>query len=521
MIAITKRLRQYAEKHFGVKADASEGEVRRAVGKALLNRKLTNKQLLELTTSPDDPKPKKKKKPDEQPVDREADELAFRKRMRRELKRMGIRSEKSPLVSPHAVFSKGLQIRVKEAADLYTKDRKDAFYPEFTGRMKKTPHAYAGERAKLGSRELSHPSELDKAIAGAYIKFCVNKTMNAHEVPRNLKMKEHDNELMLYALHNEKWSGMIGGDDADYGAERVKREKLSERQIKALLDDTVSGGVEIAPIAFDDAIILLPVLYGELFPFVNVKPIARGRRVKGGAMQLPTFTSGTSEGSAIQPFNTSGFISAFDTAIFAPAAAMQIGLDFEEDTPTDIGGQVVELYGLKALEYLDRVIAVGDGVTEPLGFFNSSGTTNINSDNGLGGGPTVSDYESLMFGVAKQFRTEPGAITAFVANDTSYRRARSIAVGPTDERRVFGMDHAAYMLLDRPYKVQNDISNNKVAFINLKRYRMYRRLGLTVRVETAGATLALSNTKLLVLRMRWGGQLETGGAVAVSTDMQV
>jgi hypothetical protein len=49
---------------------------------------------------------------------------------------------------------------------------------------------------------------------------------------------------------------------------------------------------------------------------------------------------------------------------------------------------------------------------------------------------------------------------------------------------------------------------------------MYRRLGLMVRIETAGSTLALANLKLIVVRMRYGGNLTLGSAAAVATTGQ-
>lgn len=422
-------------------------------------------------------------------------------------------------VTPALVFSKASQIRVKGAAEQYSTSTKQAIYPQRTRKDGTgSVNPFAGQPASYQGKLLSHPSDLDKAVSAAWIKWCITEG----GVKRNVtQLTDHDRDLVMYAMHSMAWTGRLGAkgsDDHDSG--HVHRQKLTQLQVKTLLDDTVSGGIEAAPIVFDEAIILIPVLFGELFPHVNVVNIGRGRRIKGAIMQNPTFTSGTSEGTAITPFNTSSFVSAFDTPINVASGAMEIGLDFEEDSPVDLGSTIIEKYGDKAMEWLDRVIAVGNGYNEPLGFFNTSGLTVITSDNGVGGPPTVSDYEGMMFGVAKQWRSEPGAVTAYVANDTSYRRARAIKVGPGDERRVFGMSHADYMLLDRPYKVQNDIPNSKQGFFNLKRYRLYRRLGMTVRVETQGRTLALSNTRLVVVRMRFGGQPEHAGAGCITTSAQ-
>lgn len=442
-------------------------------------------------------------------------QAAIQKGVETSLTKMGVGGEnKAP--NPTSMLSKANQIRVKSAIESYDMQRKSAFHGDrcgFKGNGPKNP--LAGQRAMFGPEELDHPSQADKAVAAAYFKWCLKSQLPQHETPRWAKMTDHDNDLIMWALHNGQWNGFAGRDDTP-----IKKAKLSGLQVKTLLDDATSGAIEATPYVFDNAIVLLPVLYGELFPFVNVINIGRGRRMKGALMNQPTITSGTAEGTAITPLTTTAFISAFDTTIWPAVGAIEIGLDLEEDSPVDLGGQIIEYYGLKSMEYLDRVVAYGNGTNEPTGIFLTSGAISVGSDNGAGGPLTVSDFEGLMYGLEKKYRNEPGAMPCFISSDTMYRRARAIPVGPADERRVFGMNHGSYELLEHPYKVQNDIPVGRIAFANLRRYRMYRRLGLQVRVETQGATLARSNTKLIVVRMRFGGQMETGGAVAIMTDAQ-
>lgn len=415
--------------------------------------------------------------------------------------------------TPANLFSKGNQARVKSAAEQFAQTKAAATMP---ARYRKDGtggwNPMAGQPATFQGKALNHPSNLDKAVAASWVKWCVTYgNQSSQGLPANMRLTDQDRDLCAYAMHELPMTGFVKG-------QAVKGRKLDELERKGLLDDTISGGIEVTPVVFDESIILTPVLYGELFPNVNVVNVGRGRRIKSAQMSNPTFTSGINEGTAITPFNTASFVTAFDTAIHTAVGSMEIGLDFEEDSPVDLGAVILEKYGEKSMEWLERVIAVGNGYNEPLGFYNTVGLVSLQSDNGAGGFPTVSDYEGLMFGVAKQWRNEPGAVTAFVGSDTSYRRARSIPVGEADQRRVFGMEHSDYTLFGRPYKVQNNIPNNKIAFINLRRYRLYRRLGLTVRVETGGAQLARTNTKLLVLRMRFGGQLENANAMSVITD---
>jgi len=537
VLTITSRIRKHATTKWKAKADATDRELRTLIGQKLMSGDLTAAQLKQINAgeepTPAAP-PKKKGKADPAPAPKKkskAARLEARKRRQEEVDRQVRRTVKSVLkrsgvgprsgdINPAAAFSKGTRIRVKEAAEQYSTSRKGAVYPQ----MRKAgsgiaPHPLAGMPARCGDTNLDHPSDRDKAVALAWTRYMAHRSTGGRDLPRWLRMTDHDRELVMYAAHNEPWIGRL--EDRDSNVSIVKRRKLSPTQIKTLLDDSVSGGIEITPVVFDDALILTPVLYGELFPHVRVETIARGRRVKGASVVNPEFTSGVGEGTAITPFNTSAYVSAFDSAVYPAVASIELGQDFEEDSVVDLGGQVVEQFGLKALEWLDRVIAVGNGYNEPQGIFNATAATLVNSTFGAGGPPTVSDYEGLMFNVAKQFRTEAGAYLAYVSNDYTYRKAVSIPVGPGDERRVFGMDHASYRLLQTDYKVQNNIPDGYAAYVNLRRYRMYRRLGMQVRVETGGRQLALSNTRLIVVRMRYAGQLELGGAAALCKDMQV
>ncbi len=551
---LTKAMKAYCEKHLGVKSGSAAALYFQAVAKAVEGNKLSAKAAQALA----DGKtlaPAKKKAPVSDLRDdmkgffqeltagikdalkgdgkgKEEPKKDTRSKLEKavdaRLESMGLIDKDGETVTPSQLLSKASPylkpggVRVKSATEQYTKERTAATFPMKSGFAGSgADHPFGGRPAVFDNRPLYHPSELDKAVSGAYLKLSIQASTPPTEIPRSLKMTDHDRDLINYALHEMEWTGLIHGEGSeDFRCQAVDRRKLTEFERKGLLDDTVSGGIEAAPIVFDDAVILTPVLYGELFPFVNVVNITRGRRIEGFSMGNPTFTSGVSEGATITPFNTAAFIQAFDTSIFVAAAVMEIGMDLEEDSPADIGGIVTERFGLKFLELLDFYVAEGDGTTQPQGIFNAPGTTIVPADNGLAGPVTIGDYEGLMFGVSKAFRNEPGAMTCFVSNDTDYQRAKGIPVGETDARRVFGMDHLDYKMFGKPYKIQNDIPNGSRAFVNLKRYRMYRRLGLNTRVESSGQYYATRNLKAIIMRARMGGQLELGGAMAVTTNGQ-
>lgn len=395
---------------------------------------------------------------------------------------------KSP--DPRDVFG---SVRVKSPSERYSTTKS-------VGRHAKTGQPVRDERG----REVHQPSELENAKAGALLKHLAAKS----GVP-GVMLSEHEEELLAETCERDLWAGFVNGDY-----------KYGVPMSKALLDDVTSGGLELTPVWFDENLIQFPLLNGELFPFVDLVEVPRGRRIEGGSIGNPTVTWGQAEGTAISTFDTTSLAAAIDTTIFNVNVGVEIGLDFMSDSPADVGRLLTGNIGQRLLTELDRMVATGDGTTQPQGIFNASGITDIgNPSGGAGAVPQVDDYETLLFSVGKQYRNA-AMRPAFIANDTTYSRARGIAVGASDERRIFGMDHQSYKLLEYPFKVQNDLSNSYAAFGCLAKYRMYRRIGQSVRFETGGKELTTKNLGLLMVRGRYGGRVVDANAFAFSDNFQ-
>ena len=75
---------------------------------------------------------------------------------------------------------------------------------------------------------------------------------------------------MEYVVTKDDWD-----DSVDNRSRTVKGYRGG---VKTLIDDATSGGLEAAPIVFDDMVIQTPLLNGELFPLVTTVPLDRGRR---------------------------------------------------------------------------------------------------------------------------------------------------------------------------------------------------------------------------------------------------
>jgi hypothetical protein len=180
--------------------------------------------------------------------------------------------------------SSGSAVNVVEAHKQYDDTRRSLTYP--LKNLGNRPHPLAGRQvfegdAFGGGRAIDQLSNLDRAIQGAYFKWAleadlIGRGQGRQGVPHGLKVTDHDRQLVEYALRDRPWGGVIKSLGGPNGTE-VHNRRLNEIELKAVLDDATSGGLEIAPIVFDDAIIQIPLLNGEFFPLVEVVNIARGR----------------------------------------------------------------------------------------------------------------------------------------------------------------------------------------------------------------------------------------------------
>jgi len=401
--------------------------------------------------------------------------------------------------------------RVKGAHERYSTTKGVRIYPNETKTGRR--HPMAGEpmrRFSDDTREMETASELDKAAIGSFCKFlCQKARLGGSRTFAFQTLPEHDKELLQYAMENFHWGGASdGGDYSD-----IKDRALTPRERKELIDDAGSGGLEAAPIVFDDQVIAAPLLNGELYPLVTVVPLDRGRRIEGVVLGQVTGTWGGVDATAIPLFNTTAFVTAFNTTVYRWEGSIRIGLDFLSDTPIDFGQAVTQQYGEQLLNDLDDVIAVGNGTTQPEGVMIKAGVTAV----AFGGTDTIGAYETLRFGVTKQEHAGRAASAVFCGTETSYRRARALAVGAADNRRLGGMDYSSYKWMEHDFKLNSSLTNAQIFYAIMSRYRMYQRRGLTITTSREGSTLITRNELLMVATARYGGQLERAACAARTT----
>jgi HK97 family phage major capsid protein len=494
MIPVTKTLAEFLIENHGLSAGGSASYYAHNAGQLLADGEMDPDDLVELT---------KGEEIDFYEDDDDSD-LERLHEITKELKDMKNRRKSSP--TPDDLFDgddgdSGGYIRVKGASERLSTKRWTA-----KNRMGQTVEdpIYGGE--------ITHPSQADHYKVGVLFKHMCRK----HGAP---PLSEYERNLLDEMCEREKWVGL-----------EDKYDNLGPKSVKALIDDSASGGLEIAPIWFDQDVYSVPFLTGELFPLVDVREVPRGRRVEGASMTHPTVNWGGVDATSVSLFNTAGMVSAIDTTIHRCQTAIRIGRDLMDDSPVTIGSRVTGLIGEALSRDLDRVVSNGNGSTQPEGIFQKSGVTDINTDNSGSGPPTLDDYLTLLFTLAKQYRTRANRVV-FISNDTTYQRSRAVKVDTatpsTDQRLVFdpsmqGQGNAvnAYQTLGWPHQIDNNLGNTVAAVCAMNRYRMYRRKGQEIRTSFEGDTLLRNNEILIVMFARYGGQLYDAAAAATWSDGQ-
>ena len=383
-------------------------------------------------------------------------------------------------------------IRVKGVGESYSTTKSVALH-EKSGKPVMTP---SGEPCTTAS-------QFELAKAGALMKKLAQRN------GLGVELTEHDKNLVEECFLDD-WCGEVGGE---------YQTKIAGSRVKTVLDDVISGGFDAIPVWFDKMAVTYPLLHSEILPHVDLVDVPQGSRISTFYVENPTVAWGNPEGAGFAEFNSASIIGALSSTVFPVTIAVTFGRDALEDSPAALGAIVQTNIGQSLMHDLDNQILHGDGTTQPQGITIAAATTATTKAGGAGTAWQVNDLEALMFAVAKQYRNA-AYNPAYISNDTTYGRTRSIAVGPADARRVFGMNHSSYKALEWPYRIEQNIANPTLIFACLKKYRLYRRLGARFEFSKEGRALMLSNEILLTMRARYAGRVMDPAAFALCTTGQ-
>ena len=399
-------------------------------------------------------------------------------------------------------------VRVKRASEMYSTTKSAATFP--TMWKHNVRHPLAGQPVVLEGRGLDMPSQRDLAFGGALFKWKI-----AHQLNRQHELSDHDIDLFNEALREGRWSGTFKSPD---GVDRVlDRAILDPQWVKVIYADATSGGSNLILQVMEEEIIRQALLFGELMPWVTIRNLDKGTSVDINTLVNLTITNAADETTAMSAQSTASLLSKANSAVRAKTGVITLGRDFIADSTPDIMAAVNASYSEQLQANLDDGIANGNGTTDILGIFNASSTNTVTNASPSPTGWDVVDVENMVKGLPKQYRNPSNPNVRWGSNDTTYFRVRGMKVSSTDERRIFGYTHEDYRVLDRGWSIQNSIANTKVFFGDLKRYWLWRRLGMEMITDESGSINRLANQVMVIIRSRWAGRPVLPQAFAVMT----
>lgn len=369
-------------------------------------------------------------------------------------------------------------------------------------------HAKWGVPIRYKGDEIQTVSEYEHAMLGVLVKFKAAKSGAC-------TLTEADRSLLDHMLDRYDWCGSI--DDGKVGSIPEFIQAAKGSRVKTIINDETSGGSYLNPEWFDRMVITFPLLHSELMPYVDVVDMPRGNAVESASIGNPTLTWNTTEGQALNLFTTDDLINQITSTVFPVAIAIDFGNDTLRDSLVNIGQIVSQNIGERHAQEMDKVIADGDGTTQPQGIMRASGVTDITVETPTTGPVTINDLLDLYFGVGKQYR-RPEWNPRFVMTDTRYKSHRALATGVTgDDRLLHGMSVSDYMLLEQPVSIEQEgLAVDQGFFGALRKYRLWRRQGVMFRQTNEGDTLVRSDRTLIYMRARYAGKVVDANAFAVT-----
>lgn len=383
-------------------------------------------------------------------------------------------------------------------------------------------------------REIREQSVRQKALAGAFFQHMF-AAGGAFGQNLTSEMSDHTKDLVMEAYTDELFVGDVWDPDRGCMVSLHKPQKLTEGMRKTLLAgsrlpvthksgiiaDATTGGTYLVPYYFDVDVVTYPLLTGELFPFVDLQELDGSNQVIRGTMKNLTINEGPTEGdqnSAITLETVTSIITQLTFNIYPATGGILIGRDFLSDSPVDFQALIYNLYKIRLAQWLDKEIAIGAGTSGPTGLSATSSPLTFTFTNGSAGPLLVKDIVNFLFTLTKAYRVKNPAV-CFVGNDTFWQIIRRITVnGTTDQRLIFGYDVEKYMMLDRPFRINNDMTQVQSFVVDLSRFQMWRRKGLQFEFTTDGKTLMLANEALVTIRTRWGGKMVDSNAIVYASN---
>lgn len=278
--------------------------------------------------------------------------------------------------------------------------------------------------------------------------------------------------------------------------------------LRDLSAGTATAGGNLIPDEFvAEMIKRLPDL-SELYPYVRKMPVAR---LTGTLPSLSTDVSAT--WTTTENTDQGETNPAFGTVTWSIRKLIMY-TDFSnellEDAAVNVANEVTQLFIEKGASERDRVIAIGNGSTEPQGIFSASITQSVSI-----GSLSFAKLVQLEHTLPKKYR----ANARWVMENSLVRKC--MALVDSQNRPIFQRDPTGKnppTLLGYPISQQDDGPTTDIAFGNLSHYIMFQRAGVTVATDSSGAAFKADQSTIR-FRERMDGKVVLAAGFAQGTNI--
>ena len=279
---------------------------------------------------------------------------------------------------------------------------------------------------------------------------------------------------------------------------------------KALSEGTNNAGGYLVPTEYRAELIKrLPEL-SELFPFVRKVPVITDAGEYPKLDTDVTITWGRSENAAVT--ETDPVFAHLTWTVRNMSAITYLSRELVSDANPGIIETITSLFSEAVAAERDKMIAIGDGSTQPEGIYSAAGLSSV----AVGGSLTYAKLVELKFELKRKYHRN----ARWLLSSTNLQRVTSIT--DDDNLPIFRdalVAGESPRILGRPYSIQDDLPDSVIFFGDLSHYLWFDRERMIIEsTSTGGNTFAKHQVAVKVVE-RCDGKLGITEAFVKATGV--
>lgn len=355
------------------------------------------------------------------------------------------------------------------------------------------------------------------------------KSGTAYDQAHRILACKHQGTDYAEAVPNEVWHDLIVGICLGKDYCRIDDVKFllspeGQARIKAMVGSSDAAGGYAIPTGFAAEIIALEMELSELFPYVTVEPVLvrSGNRPREDTAASATWDDTENSENSAESDPTLG---QFSWTAHKCKAFTYVSDELEQESPSGIANFVKRRLSEIFRNEIDKVLAIGNGSTQPTGLYSSS---DISAVSGVTGTLTFKMVRKLRFGLKNKWIQNDGAgatrknrSTRFVCNQATWGWVEGLE--DTAGNPVFKTDpnsDAPVMPFGFPPSIQDNMPDGHIIFGNLRHYQVSRLEQITIASDNGGDNFRKDRI-CIKARQRLDGNLTRGDAFKKNAGLLV